>query len=79
MAANTINISAWWAYYIWVNRKREAAFVASGMSMEERDHLNKLAGETDITDLRESLQNLEYYIRHLLTGDAENPHFRYVC
>ncbi|CAD6570477.1 MAG: hypothetical protein TREMPRED_005860 [Tremellales sp. Tagirdzhanova-0007] len=52
MAANTINISAWWAYYLWANRKREAAFVASGMSMEERDHLNKLAGETDITDLQ---------------------------
>jgi hypothetical protein len=52
MAVNTVNISCWWAYYLYANKKREAAFVASGMSMEERDHLNKLAGETDVTDLQ---------------------------
>jgi ACS family allantoate permease-like MFS transporter len=52
MAVNTVNISCWWAYYLYTNKKREAAFIASGMSMEERDHLNKLAGETDVTDLQ---------------------------
>ena len=53
MAVNTINIGCWWVYYLWANEKREAKFLASDMSLETRDHLNKLAGETDVTDLRE--------------------------
>lgn len=75
MACNTVNISCWWTYYIWTNKKREAAFVASGMSFEERDHLNKLAGETDVTDLRA----WNPAIGSLADFGAENPHFRYVC
>jgi len=51
MAVNTVNICCWWTYYYLTNKKRERAFLASGMSMEERDHLNKLAGETDVTDM----------------------------
>ncbi|KAL7425033.1 hypothetical protein Q5752_000721 [Cryptotrichosporon argae] len=50
MSVNVLNISAWWFYYSRENRKREAAFVASGMSVEEREYQSKLAGETDMTD-----------------------------
>jgi ACS family allantoate permease-like MFS transporter len=53
MAVNTVNICCWWCYYYFTNKKRERAFVASGLSMEERLHLNKLAGETDVTDMGE--------------------------
>jgi hypothetical protein len=57
MGVNGFLIVAWWMYYVRVNRQRDAAFIASGMSMEEKDHLNKLAGETDGTDLRGWLFN----------------------
>ncbi|WWD18290.1 hypothetical protein CI109_102740 [Kwoniella shandongensis] len=50
MGADCILLSVWYLYYVRENKKREAAFVASGMSNEEREHLNKLAGELDQTD-----------------------------
>ncbi|WVF69378.1 hypothetical protein IAT40_004154 [Kwoniella sp. CBS 6097] len=50
MAINAAILFLWWGYYVRENRKRDAAFIASGMTMEERDYLNKVAGETDVTD-----------------------------
>ncbi|WVQ82812.1 hypothetical protein IAT38_004944 [Cryptococcus sp. DSM 104549] len=52
MAFEVCVFAAWWLYYVRENRRREAAFVASGMSMEEREYQNKLAGEMDVTDLQ---------------------------
>ncbi|ORY31768.1 CNF01220-like protein [Naematelia encephala] len=45
-----VNMVFWWKYYVSENQKREAAFIASGMSLEEREYLNKVAGESDLTD-----------------------------
>ncbi|CAK9786196.1 hypothetical protein CC85DRAFT_271311 [Cutaneotrichosporon oleaginosum] len=50
MAVNVVNFAAWWYYYWSTNRKRERAFIASGITMERREHENRLAGETDLTD-----------------------------
>ena len=47
---NIINILLWWRYYVKTNRKRETAFVASGLSLEQRNRLSKIAGELDLTD-----------------------------
>ncbi|BEJ11159.1 hypothetical protein CspHIS471_0105810 [Cutaneotrichosporon sp. HIS471] len=47
---NTVNFGVWWWYYWSTNRKRERAFVASGVSMEQRELENRIAGETDLTD-----------------------------
>lgn len=49
---NIVNISCWWAYYLWQNKKRDRAFAESGATLEERDYNNKIAGETDMTDHR---------------------------
>lgn len=51
MAVNVINFLAWWWYYHRTNKKREAAFVASGLTLEQREMENRIAGETDLTDL----------------------------
>lgn len=50
MLLNCVNLVGWWHYYVRTNRKREAAFVVSGLTEEEREHANRVAGETDITD-----------------------------
>jgi hypothetical protein len=50
MAVNLLNFSAWWWYYTWANRKREAAFLASGVSEDQKELENRVAGETDLTD-----------------------------
>jgi hypothetical protein len=50
MAVNVVNFGCWWYYYWSTNRKRERAFIASGISQEQREHENRIAGETDLTD-----------------------------
>lgn len=50
MCINACNLGAWWWYYKRTNRKREADFIASGMTEEERAHHSRLAGEMDLTD-----------------------------
>lgn len=52
MLVNIANTFAWWWYYVRENRKRDAEFKASGLTVEERDHQNFLAGETDLTDMQ---------------------------
>lgn len=50
MAVNVVNFAGWWWYYWRTNRKRERAFVASGITLEQRELENRIAGETDLTD-----------------------------
>lgn len=50
MLLNLVNTGMWWLYYVRENKKRNREFVDSGLSAEERDHQNFLAGETDLTD-----------------------------
>ncbi|KAK8858401.1 hypothetical protein IAR55_002628 [Kwoniella newhampshirensis] len=50
LGMEVIVLACWYAYYMWENKRRDAAFIASGVSMEEREFQNKLAGETDVTD-----------------------------
>lgn len=50
MLVNVLLMLCWLGYYIWENRRRERAFLASGLTMEEREYQSKLAGETDMTD-----------------------------
>lgn len=45
----------WWWYYIKENKRRDHEFEASGLSIEEREHLNRVAGETDMTDMEVSM------------------------
>lgn len=54
MILNIVNTLVWWWHYKRENRKREAEFLASGLTEEERDHQNFLAGETDLTDMQVS-------------------------
>lgn len=52
MAVNTANLILWWWYYVRTNRRRELEFQASGLTMEDREHANRVAGETDVTDMK---------------------------
>ncbi|TXT04784.1 hypothetical protein VHUM_04052 [Vanrija humicola] len=52
MLFSTVNLGHWWWYLWWQNKKRDEAFAASGMTLEEREHLNRVAGENDVTDLQ---------------------------
>ncbi|WVQ66637.1 uncharacterized protein L199_004822 [Kwoniella botswanensis] len=52
MAAELVWLCVWWYYYRWTNKKRDAAAAAAGLTQEEIDHANRLAGETDQTDLQ---------------------------
>lgn len=47
-----INLTLWMLHIRRENRKRDAAFQASGMTEEERTYQNKIAGELDLTDIR---------------------------
>ncbi|WVQ72932.1 hypothetical protein IAR50_002494 [Cryptococcus sp. DSM 104548] len=51
LAVEIVVLLCWYGYYIWENKKRERAFEDSGVSWEEREYQNKMAGETDVTDL----------------------------
>lgn len=51
MSVNILNFLGWWYYYVRVNKKRDQAFLASGLTLEQREHENRIAGETDLTDL----------------------------
>ncbi|GMK54676.1 hypothetical protein CspeluHIS016_0112620 [Cutaneotrichosporon spelunceum] len=50
IAVNTVNFGLWWYYYWSTNRKRDRAFLDSGLSIEQREVENRIAGETDLTD-----------------------------
>ncbi|WWD04633.1 hypothetical protein V865_002704 [Kwoniella europaea PYCC6329] len=50
MAINALILLSWWMYLQRENKKRDQAYEASGLSMEEREYQNKVAGETDVTD-----------------------------
>lgn len=52
MLFSTVNLGHWWWYLWWQNKKRDQEFAASGMTIEEREHLNRVAGENDVTDLQ---------------------------
>lgn len=52
MLLNLVNTGLWWWYYVRENRKRDKEFKESGLTIEERDHQNFLAGETDLTDMQ---------------------------
>lgn len=52
IAVNVVNFLFWWQYYVSENRRREAAFVASGLSAEERGAQNRANGENDLTDMQ---------------------------
>ncbi|BEJ15965.1 hypothetical protein CspHIS471_0505700 [Cutaneotrichosporon sp. HIS471] len=51
MVVNIVNSFVWWWHYKRENKKRHAEFLASGLTEEERDHQNFLAGEMDLTDM----------------------------
>jgi hypothetical protein len=55
MILNIANTLVWWWHYKRENKRRDAEFLASGLTEEERDHQNFLAGETDLTDMQVSL------------------------
>ncbi|WWC62323.1 uncharacterized protein I303_104919 [Kwoniella dejecticola CBS 10117] len=50
MAINALVLVSWWTYLLWENKKRDAAFERSGLTVEEGEWQNKVAAETDITD-----------------------------
>lgn len=52
MLANMGNLCCWWAHYVRTNRRRLRAFEESGLTEEERNYQNYLAGETDLTDVQ---------------------------
>lgn len=63
--------AGWWVYYEWTNRRRERAFIASGMTKEEQAFQRKLAGEADLTDIQVSI------FRTINPLTLQNIHFRY--
>lgn len=52
MLVNLANTGLWWWHYVRENKKREREFQESGLTVEERDHQNFLAGEMDLTDMQ---------------------------
>ncbi|BEJ08170.1 hypothetical protein CcaverHIS641_0502550 [Cutaneotrichosporon cavernicola] len=50
MCLNAINLACWWMYYTRTNARREAQFLALGITEETRAHESRLAGELDLTD-----------------------------
>ena len=81
IGVNVLNFFGWWYYYIRENKRREEAFIASGLSMEERERQNRLNGEMDLTDKQVSMarggREAKRGVDHL--ADEQNPHFRYIC
>ncbi|KAJ7119657.1 hypothetical protein C8R44DRAFT_878066 [Mycena epipterygia] len=45
-------IIAWQYYYIWQNKRRDAAAAASGVSAEEQEAIGREMGELNVTDLK---------------------------
>lgn len=50
MMVNVVLMVVWVVYYIFENRRRDRAFEASGVTVEEMEYQCRLAGETDMTD-----------------------------
>lgn len=55
MLFNCVLMLSWRVYYVRTNKKRDAKFAESGMTLEEQDYQRKLAGEADMTDIEVSL------------------------
>lgn len=72
MMANCVLMCTWWWYYARVNRKRERDFLASGMSLEERDYQLKLAGEQDMTDIEVSVWRRQKLTCRMSTFDIRS-------
>ncbi|KAG7446491.1 MFS general substrate transporter [Guyanagaster necrorhizus] len=51
---------SWRFYYIYVNHQRDKAAFAKGLSVEEREHLGRLAAEADVTDFENEHFRYDY-------------------
>ncbi|KAM0754452.1 MFS general substrate transporter [Meredithblackwellia eburnea MCA 4105] len=49
---NSVIAIVWRQYYIWMNNKRDRDLVANNISLEEKERLGEIAGESDQTDLQ---------------------------
>lgn len=45
-------ICSWRLYYVWQNKKRDKAAIASGLSKEEQESIGREMGESNMTDLQ---------------------------
>lgn len=59
LLVNSTNLVVWWMYLRRENKKRDAECEASGISVEEREQLNKQAGADDVTDRQN--RNFRYF------------------
>lgn len=51
LGSEFVLICAWRAYYVWQNRRRDKAALASGLSKEQQEAIGREMGENNCTDL----------------------------
>lgn len=51
-----ILLCAWWAYYVWENKRRDRIVGASGHTLEEQEYARRVSGEKDMTDREVRIQ-----------------------